>query len=282
MRKDLTMRTFLPPWTRLVRRGPRRATRPPARPRPPRPLLRLEGLEDRTLLSILTVTNLGDTGAGSLRGEVALAQDGDTINFAASLNGQTIGLTRGQLALCKNLTITGPGANRLTVSGNNTSRVFDIQSAAVAISGLTITGGNAGFSAGGGILITSTGSLTLDGDTISGNRTYGNGGGVSNNPPGTPAVTNSTFNGNPAHQGGALDNAGTASLTNSTIDGNTANGAGSNPQVGAGGGINNSGTLTLENDTIAGNAANGLMGGVGGGVGSSTFYRATNTIIAQN
>jgi hypothetical protein len=242
----------------------------------------LDALEDRFLLSTITVTNTNDSGPGSLRSAILNAPSGATINFAANLDGQTIGLTSGQLALRKNLTITGPGADRLTVSGTNTSRVFDIQSATVALSGLTITGGNAGLFAGGGILITSTGSLALDGDTISGNRTGGNGGGVSNNPMGTLTVTNSTFSGNRASQGGALDNAGTASLTNSTLDGNTANGASGNPQVGIGGGINNSGSLTLANDTIAGNVAQGLMGSAGGGVGSSTPYRATNTIIAQN
>jgi hypothetical protein len=240
----------------------------------------LEDLEARTLLSILTVTNPGDAGTGSLRGEIGLAQNGDTINFAPSLNGQTIGLTSGKLTLRKNLIIAGPGANLLTVNGNNASRVFDIQSGTVAISGLTITGGNASVSNGGGILIASTGSLVLDSDAISGNRVSGpgidSGGGVSNN--GTLTVTNSTFSGNQAGQGGAIDNAGTASITNSTINGNTA----SSSQVGAGGGINNTGSLTLENDTITENVANGLMGGVGGGVGSSTFYRATNTIIAQN
>jgi hypothetical protein len=236
----------------------------------------LDALEDRFLLSTITVTNTNDGGPGSLRSAILNAPSGATINFAANLDGQTIGLTSGELALRKNLTITGPGADRLAVSGNNTSRVFDIQSATVAISGLSITGGYAGLSAGGGILITSTGSLVLDSDTISGNSTSGNGGGVSNNPLGTLTVMNSTFSGNRASQGGALDNPGTASLTNSTIDGNTANGFGSSSQVGAGGGINNTGTLTIANDTIAGNAANGRMSGVGGGVGNSGTLTLAN------
>ena len=164
-------------WIRrlLARPSPSRVPvgRPPKpRARPPVRLL-LDALEDRFLLSTITVTNTNDSGPGSLRSAILNAPSGATINFAANLDGQTIGLTSGQLALRKNLTITGPGADRLTVSGTNTSRVFDIQSATVAISGLSITGGYAGLSAGGGILITSTGSLALDGDTISGNRTGG-------------------------------------------------------------------------------------------------------------
>ena len=48
----------------------------------------LETLEDRTVPSTLMVTNNLDTGVpgdGSLRGEIAAAQSGDTIKFAHSL-----------------------------------------------------------------------------------------------------------------------------------------------------------------------------------------------------
>ena len=61
----------------------------------------------------ITVTNNNDSGAGSLRQAIADAASGDTINFADSLNAQTITLTSGELLINKNLTITGPGANQL-------------------------------------------------------------------------------------------------------------------------------------------------------------------------
>ena len=67
-----------------------------------------EVLEDRCLPSTFTVLNLLDTGAlgdGSLRGEIAAAQSGDTIHFAPSLLGQTITLTGGELAITKSLDI---------------------------------------------------------------------------------------------------------------------------------------------------------------------------------
>ena len=51
----------------------------------------------RDLLSTLTVTNILDSGAGSLRAEIAAARAGDTIVFAPILDGQTITLTSGEL-----------------------------------------------------------------------------------------------------------------------------------------------------------------------------------------
>src|SRR5262249_26089513 len=143
--------------------------------------LHLEVLDDRTMPSTLTVTNNLDTGAlgdGSLRGEIAAAQSGDTINFAPGLAGQTITLTGGELAITKSLDIEGPGAKQLTVSGNHASRVFDISAGVTAtIAGMTMTGGLANgsspvrASAGGAIL--NFGSLTLSHDVLSNNQVVG-------------------------------------------------------------------------------------------------------------
>src|SRR6516225_1711232 len=87
---------------------------------------RLEALEGRWLPSTLTVTNNLDSGPGSLRAEIAAAQNNDKIVFAPSLNGKTIALTSGELAITKGLTIQGPGASQLTISGNNRFRVFEV------------------------------------------------------------------------------------------------------------------------------------------------------------
>jgi hypothetical protein len=110
---------------------------------------RAERLDDRQLLSTLTVTNAADGGPGSLRQAITSAHGGDTIQFGASLNGQTIGLTSGELAITKSLSIQGPG--NLAV-GNSSGRAFDITTpgAVVTISGLGITG--SGVSTGGAIL----------------------------------------------------------------------------------------------------------------------------------
>jgi uncharacterized protein (TIGR03118 family) len=118
--------------------------RAPKRPWPRRIVPRLETLEDRTVPSTLTVTSAAaDGSAGTLRAALAAAGSGDTINFAPSLDGQTITLIGGELAIAESLDIEGPGAALLTLSGNKASRVFDISGSttSVTIAGLTIANG---------------------------------------------------------------------------------------------------------------------------------------------
>jgi len=117
-------------------------------------MVRLEILEDRTVLSTWTVTNPADSGDGSLRAVIAEAQSGDQIVFDDSLQGQTITLTSGELAISKDLDIDGPGADQLTVSGNHASRIFSISGGAtVTIAGLTITDGRVVGDNGGGAIL---------------------------------------------------------------------------------------------------------------------------------
>src|SRR5205085_5717173 len=89
----------------------------------------------------LTVTNTNDSGAGSLRDAINAADyDGDTINFAPGVTG-TITLTSGHLVITKNLTISGPGANVLTISGGMASRIFYVlpsDSLLISISGFKL------------------------------------------------------------------------------------------------------------------------------------------------
>src|SRR5947208_15115254 len=139
---------------RSVSRRKTPAARPTFRPT-------LEALEDRWVPSLLTALNNLDSGAGSLRAEIAAAHNSDTIVFAPSLDGQTITLTSGELLIKHNVTITGPGAGQLTVSGNHASRVFEVSKTlnSVTLTGLTISNAYSGTSGAGGA-IENYGTLT--------------------------------------------------------------------------------------------------------------------------
>lgn len=137
----------------------------------------VEALESRVLLSTSMVTNHLDTGPGSLRADVQLSNANpgpNSIRFAVT---GTIKLTSGQLEISNDLTISGPGADSLTVSGNNQSRVFQVDSGVTAfISGMTITGGHAANGGsitsapgGNGGAIYNLGALTLTGDVFTNN-----------------------------------------------------------------------------------------------------------------
>jgi len=212
------------------------------------------------------VTNLNDSGAGSLRQatlDANAAAGADVITFQSGLSG-TITLTSGQLELYDSVDIQGPGPATLTVSGNNASRVFYIYSPAntpidVTISGLTISGGTDP-SSGGGIVDFSE-NLTLDNDVITNNTTGGSGGGVAKEQlAGTLTVLNSTISGNQAGEGGGiyLYNADApVTIQDSVISNNTA--------VGSGGGIyfySTQGDITISRTTISGNSAGCCGGGI--------------------
>src|SRR5262249_57360173 len=131
------------------------------------------------------ITTRADGGPGSLRAAVARANahtGADVIAFDDGLTG-TIALTGGELDITDDLKINGPGADKLTVSGGNISRVFQVEAGeTVSISGLTIAGGNAGLFNGGGI--DNFGTLTVRDSVFSGNSAV-NGGGLESEVGGT-------------------------------------------------------------------------------------------------
>ena len=100
----------------------------------------------------LVVTSVLDDGTGSLRQAVRDAAAGDTITFADSLRGQMIVITTGEIAMTRDLTVAGPGANQLTIHAAGSSRIFSIAAGAtVSISGVTLTGAQASDGKGGAI-----------------------------------------------------------------------------------------------------------------------------------
>ena len=215
----------------------------------------------------ITVSNTNDSGPGSLRQAIADAASGDIIAFAPGLTG-TITLTSGELLIDKDLTIIGPGAASLAISGNDVSRVFDIASGVtVSIYGVTIRDGYTSGSGGG---IATMGTLRLSHAIVTGSSAD-NGGGISVLTGGTLTLTDATISSNTATAGGGVDvYAGTATMNNVTIQGNTT--------TETGGGIYNDGTVTLVNVTISGNGA--ALGG--GGIDNRDTATLTNVTISNN
>jgi len=227
-----------------------------------------------------TVINTNDSGTGSLRQALADSADGDTINFASTLNGQTITLTSGQLMVNKSVTINGLGANALAVDGNYASRVFYIGLGRdVTVSGLTVSHGSPTDLLGGGIY-NDRATLTVSSCTISGNSANGGGGGgIYNEGPSGSAtlmVTNCTITGNSAVTGygaGITNNGGTLTIANTTLSGNSAGFDG-------GGIANYAGTLTIANSTVSGNSSLGDAGGIYNG--TQTTVTITNSTLSGN
>jgi hypothetical protein len=194
----------------------------------------------------------------------------------------TITLSSGELLLAKNLTIQGPGAGQLVISGSG-SRAFEVaEGSAVTLSGLTIKGSSSFWTSypvvtawagyGGGIL--SHGTLTLSACTVSGSvqGALARGGGIFND--GTLnvigcTISNSFADGstssyeNPeAASGAGIANFGVATLTNTIISNNRASATTTYPWFNKGGGILNQGTLALAGCTISGNYARNEGGGI--------------------
>ena len=249
-----------------------------------------EELEDRTLLSTITVTSAADNttvdGQITLREAIQAANDdtsvdgstagsgADEIVFDSGLAGSVITLAGTQLELTDNVTIAGLGAHSSIIDGNASSRIFQVNSDVTAnISGLTITNGSS--DSGGGIY--NLGTLTLSNSTVSNSYASSYGGGIENEE-GTLTVTGSTISGNVSGEfGGGIENFyGSLSVTNSTISGNSAGHSG--------GGIFTYGETTLNHVTITDNLAdsddNGI--GTGGGIFVGSTTNVHNSIISGN
>ena len=247
-------------------------------------LLVISLMSTEAFAATFTVTTAADTGAGSLRAAVqsanAVGSGDDIIIFAAGVTNITL---TNEIVINNNgaLTITGNGANVLTIDGGaGTNRIFSISNAFVTITGVTLTGGNgtgAAFSGAGGAIYAENSTLVLDGvnvtlNTGTGDPTVNNSGGIYFNGGGNHRIINSTFSGNTTAGscGGILTQVG-VTIINSTFSGNTA--------AEDGGGIClNGGTSRFRNVTITENSA-----GRGGGIASwSGTLNMGNTIVAAN
>jgi len=204
-----------------------------------------------------SVDNLADSGPGSLRQAVLAANAAagpDEIIFTVT---GSITLTSGRISITDGLVINGPGAGALTVSGNDLSQIFFVQSATVApvevtLEGLTLTRGRE-FSAGGA-LVTVGENLTILDSVISDSRS-----GLDMDP------VSDGCGGNIAQEGGSLR------IVNSSVIGGTAIGAGAS----FGGNLCLLGvSLILERSTVSGGSAH-----VGGGL--YFIFGSTATVLSS-
>ena len=234
-----------------------------------------------------TVTNLADSGPGSLR-QAILDSNGapgaDRVLFKSGLSG-TVSLTGGELSIAGPLDVIGPGASAITVRGNGTSRIFHAApvpaGAPVTISGLTVAGGNAGTgstSDGGGVK-NSGAALTVSESVITGNTSVA--GAVSNfDVGGSLTILSSTITANTATAapgyGGGVGAAQGVTIRNSTIVGNTGNYGGGVMTLG--------GSATIVGTTIAGNTSPGGNPAATGGLlvsGPGPFV-VRDSLLANN
>jgi CSLREA domain-containing protein len=221
-----------------------------------------------------TDTSGGDCAAGSVGADtIDLSSLSGTITLVPLFLGGLGGLPN----INDDVTIDGPGANKLTVNADGNDRVF-FNEANTTIAGVTATGAIAscGDTFGGGIVNWGSGSLTLENSAVNGNTNCFHGGGIVTALFGGSApvtIIDSTVSNN---SGDGIFNSCCVhlSITNSTIAGNSDS---------IGGGILNNGTLTVVNSTVAGNSSTAI--GVcctGGGILNNGVAAFQNTIVAQN
>ena len=85
---------------------------------------KIETLESRLLMAVVSVLNTNNDGAGSLRAAIAAAAAGDTIDLTGVTGTITLA---SQLSVDRDVTLRGPGRNLLTLSGNDAVRVMYVK-----------------------------------------------------------------------------------------------------------------------------------------------------------
>ncbi len=230
----------------------------------------------------------------SLRDAIGVAPAGSTITFNVT---GTITLNEGLLVIKKNLTIKGPGADQLAISGNNVERTFYVYNAGInfTLSGVTIKSGKS-FDSDGGGMYNNGGTVTLEDMTFSQNTASGNGGGLYSNG-GSLTLKNVTFSSNSTSSGsgGGMYNSGTTTIQGGEFNANSASDRGGGLYNGShatltdvtfhdndtgndGGGMYAATSSTLNRVTFSDNDA----GRFGGGLHADSSSTITNTTFSGN
>ena len=207
-------------------------------------------------------------GAGcELRDAVAAANaagDGD-IDFTSGLS--TVTLTSAGPAATVNVNIVGPGANSLTVTGQNEYTLLSTSGGSAFLYGMTFANGSN--TTGGAIH--NQDALTVSGMAFTGNTATTAGGAIYSQS-GTVTVLNSSFTNNTAPNGSALYNnstSGAVTAEYSTFANNTAATAAAIYTVGGA-------PLSLYNTTLSGNTGGGID------FGGSSALVVENSILGES
>jgi CSLREA domain-containing protein len=249
-----------------------------------------------TVPTVFTVTKTADTNDGVCDGDCSLREaitaataasgDDDLIRFSSLFNTpQTITLGGSELLVTESMTIQGPGADLLTISGNDASNVFGlVTSGSVTLKGFTVRDG---FTPGDGAGIYSEAAfLNLRNVAVAGNRAGGDAAGVFMFD-GVNQFIDCTFNDNLTAGSGAAfmqysNDSASLKVVNSTISGNRAAGDAAVALFAAG-----AGTVSLDiiNSTIAVNSGTnggGIWAYAQGGPESLAAVSLRNSILAGN
>ncbi|MBI4748117.1 MAG: right-handed parallel beta-helix repeat-containing protein [Acidobacteria bacterium] len=212
------------------------------------------------------VTNLNDSGSGSLRQAITDANNNgsaaDTITFQSGLTG-TISLSSSLPLISGTLTITGPGASTLTVNGGSFTIFSVANGITLQMSGLRVTGGGVSSGLNAAHLDVGGGTATLSNCEFSGANGTAVASFISITMTNCAIINASQF---------GLRNGRTAALTNVTISNCGTIGLESSSGVTV--------STTLVNCTIANNASVGYSANLRAGETHSLTLK--NTIIANN
>jgi beta-glucanase (GH16 family) len=211
----------------------------------------------------LVVTNLADSGPGSLREALALIADGGTVTFDPGLAGGALTLTSGQITIDSSVTVDASAATPVTISAGGASRVVRVQAGAVVVMNDLVIRDGVAAQQGGGIL--NYGDLSLDGVVVTDNTENSGGpasfdlggGGIYNGDGATLNLTDSAVSNNTTtnQPGGGIFGFfnSTINITDSTVSGNV----GGN----VAGGLRTLGDANITGSTISGNTSTAWHGG---------------------
>ncbi len=231
--------------------------------------------------------------------DCASGNGADVIGFSPTLNGSTI-LVNSTVFINSEITLDGPGADQLTLSGGNTERIMrTTNNSILTINDLALTEGYSDF----GGAINNSGDLTINNSTLAGNTATGGGGaifnafqtltlnnvtvennlamssgggGIYHGASGTLMTINQSqirYNSSDTRAGGVLTTGNTATINQSTIVGNSAGDVGGGVEV-------RFRNLQINNSTIYGNEA--FYGGGVAADDSSATVTISNSTISGN